>query len=288
MTELAHIIRHRRRELGWSLAQLASAAGCSKAYLSAIENARLAHPPSRRVLEDIERALEVTPGNLVRLGEWQATPPGVRREFEALAEQVQALTRRADGTLDLDALLQNVGSAPRTNPQDSPNATGDALSPQSPAGPRSGPYGLRPPPANIAPLNEVNYRVPLINNVAAGYPADFTDLEYPARIADEYVHCPGLADSGAFAARVVGESMMPEYREGDVIVFSPEREPSDGCDCFVRLLPDHQTTFKRVFFEEGERVRLQPLNPAYPVQTVPLEEVSGIWPAVYRLQRLGM
>ena len=40
MSELGTVVRNRRRALGWSLARLAAAAGCSKAYLSAIENAK--------------------------------------------------------------------------------------------------------------------------------------------------------------------------------------------------------------------------------------------------------
>lgn len=125
-------------------------------------------------------------------------------------------------------------------------------------------------------------RVPVINKMAAGRPVEFTDLDYPVDIADEYVEVP-LEDpkpSRAFAARVSGESMYPSYREGDVVVFSGEREPSEGSDCFVRLLPDHESTFKRVFFEKDGRLRLQPINKAFPARIVPRKQVSGIYPAV--------
>jgi len=37
--------------------------------------------------------------------------------------------------------------------------------------------------------------------VSAGYPKDFTDLNYPKGVADEYVACPDLNDAEAFAAR---------------------------------------------------------------------------------------
>jgi phage repressor protein C with HTH and peptisase S24 domain len=129
--------------------------------------------------------------------------------------------------------------------------------------------------------------VPLINRVAAGYPADFTDLDFPARVADEYVRAPAAAGESAagrdpdlFAARVVGESMQPEYREGDIVVFSPAREVRSGVDCFVRLEPDHRTTFKRVYLEAGGLIRLQPLNPAFAARVVPREEVAGLYAAV--------
>jgi repressor LexA len=134
----------------------------------------------------------------------------------------------------------------------------------------------------------VRVSVPLINKVAAGYPRDFTDLSYPAKVADEYVACPDIADAQAFAARVCGESMMPDYREGDVVVFSPAAKVTDGSDCFVRLEPDHETTFKRIYFEpEKQQIRLQPLNPKFPPRSVERVNVAGLYKAVYKIQRLA-
>jgi hypothetical protein len=62
-------------------------------------------------------------------------------------------------------------------------------------------------------------------------------------------------------------------------------------DCFVRLEPDHRTTFKRVYFERGapgegggegsgEMIRLQPLNPRFAAMVVPRERVAGLYAAV--------
>lgn len=126
--------------------------------------------------------------------------------------------------------------------------------------------------------------VPLINSVAAGYPTEFTDLGYPARVADEYVRAPQVHDPDAFAARVVGDSMEPKYLEGDVVIFSPARAVEAGMDCFARLEPDHETTFKRVYFERGDGganlVRLQPLNSRYAARVLPREQVAGLYAAV--------
>lgn len=135
-------------------------------------------------------------------------------------------------------------------------------------------------------------QVPVINKVAAGYPREFTDLGYPARVADEYISVPDLYDADAFAARVVGESMMPDYREGDLVVFSPQADATPGSDCFVRLeAPESETTFKRVYFERDgdgrEMIRLQPLNPAFTPQVVDREMVAGLYPAVYVVRAVG-
>ena len=127
------------------------------------------------------------------------------------------------------------------------------------------------------------FEVPVINKVSAGYPQGFTDLGYPARVADEYVRCPDVDDPDAFAARVVGDSMEPAYREGDIVVFSPARAVRNGDDCFARLEPDSDSTFKRVYFEGErgeERVRLQPVNSKYAPRVLPRERVAGLYRAV--------
>ena len=124
------------------------------------------------------------------------------------------------------------------------------------------PPGAGPPPAGIgppiAPLGDPFARahaagsaalVPVVNSVQAGYPREFTDLGYPARVADDYVAVPGITDPDAFAARVVGDSMEPAYIEGDIVIFSPLVDATDGTDCFVRLVRDDETTFKRVFVD---------------------------------------
>ena len=267
MTQLGKAIHARRRALGLTLQQVADEVECSKAYLSAIENDRVDNPPRKGLLAALEEALGITPGELARLADWQRTPGAVRAGFQRLAAQQQQLRqmlrqamagddRKAGG---LDALWQS-GELHQWLDQTQPN---------------------------VQALTGVSVQVPLINHVAAGYPRDFTDLDYPTRVADEYVSCAELTDSQAFAARVVGESMLPEYREGDIIVFSPQQPAGDGADCFVRLLPDHDTTFKRIYLEDDEHVRLQPLNPAFAPRVMPLSQVAGLYPAVYRIQRLG-
>ena len=147
-----------------------------------------------------------------------------------------------------------------------------------------------PPPHSATRLLPV--QVPLINSVAAGYPREFTDLGYPARVADEYVLSPDVDDPDAFAARVVGDSMEPQYREGDIVVFSPNRTVKSGLDCFVRLERDGETTFKRVELEgagggEGAKIRLVALNPLYGERTVAREDVAFMCPAVSVTRRIG-
>ena len=111
-------------------------------------------------------------------------------------------------------------------------------------------------------------------------------------IADDYVSVPAdMADPNAFAVRVVGDSMEPRYREGDVAIFSPAAPVHSGDDCFVRFAPgsgpgEDESTFKRVFFDGPEQVRLQPLNERYAPTTVRPEAIGRIFRAAARYEQL--
>lgn len=263
---LGHLIREARRRRGMTLAQVAAQVGCARSYLSELESGKRP-PPSDEIIAALERALAVQAGTLADAAAWGRTPSRVRREVSRLSEQAARASRAKEELIlrlskmkGLDAALK---SGELRDLIDRMGITSDTM-----------------------PLVATR-DVPLINKVAAGYPREFTDLGYPARIADEYVRCPDVTDADAFAARVVGDSMLPDYREGDVVVFSPARDVKEGNDCFVRLERDAETTFKRVYFEGDGRLRLQPLNARYPSRIVEREEVGGLYAAVSVIRKVG-
>lgn len=258
-------LRAQRRRLGLTLDELAARTGISKPYLSLIETGRVVNPPSDEKLVRLEQALGFAPGELVTEAHLMRTPRDIRHMLQSL------LRRRSSG----DEKHAAAGAAGPVNLDDA-YASGV----------------LREIIEQSAPNVErvVANAVPVINRVAAGYPQDFTDLGYPPRVADEYISCPALEDKDAFAARVYGDSMLPNYREGDIVVFSPAACPRSGDDCFVRFA-DGSTTFKRVFFETDDRgepvVRLQPRNEKYRPQIVSAEQIAGVYPAMYRYERVN-
>jgi phage repressor protein C with HTH and peptisase S24 domain/DNA-binding XRE family transcriptional regulator len=251
VTIVGRVIRAARRKAGLTQDALAAAIGCSKAQLSLMESGDRTVSPSRA--RAIEHALGIGDGRIAAAAEWAATPRGVRRRLQrsaALQEDLRLALRSPDAPATLRALLDGAG-------------------------------------ANLDESLPLVRRIPLINDIAAGLPAEFTDLDHPVSFADDYIACPDVTDPGAFAARVVGDSMAPEYREGEIVVFSPALPVDDGTDCFVRLARDGETTFKRVFTEAGDdRVRLQPLNPAYPPRIVGRDEVSAMFAAAYVMRRV--
>jgi len=235
-------------------------AGISKPYLSNIETGKLKNPPTDGVLEALEQTLQFAPADLTRLAHLARTPTDIRREFELYEAELQKLRavfrslaaeqRNELGEVDIEALAERLGMTE--------HRTGLA-------------FGAE---------------VPIINKVAAGYPDDFSDLDYPPGVAEEYVRCPDITDPHAFAAYVSGDSMSPKYKEGDIVVFSPETEPAPGNDCFVRFEGGGGTSFKRYYRDDENTIRLQPLNNAYPAQIYPREQITGLWPAVLRIEQL--
>lgn len=258
---LGKIIREHRKKLGLTQEQASHQAGISKPYLSNIETGKAKNPPTDRVLGRLEKALHFEPGQLTALAHLARTPMDVRGQHELLRAQVQKLRgllkeflangpRKDTGGVDLDELASQVRAQ-----------------------------------GNVEQIS-AGVAVPVINKVAAGYPTDFTDLDYPPSVADDYIRCPDVHDPQAFAARVVGDSMEPSYREEDIVVFSPSTRPRDGDDCFVRFEGEGNTTFKRYYQDGDQTIRLQPLNSKYPSETYPREAITGLWPAIFRIERL--
>jgi repressor LexA len=256
---LGQIIRRKREQLNLTLDEVSSRAGFSKPYLSTIETGKVKNPPGDELLRKLEKILEFEPGLLLHIAHLEGLPSDIRQEYESAEAENQKfrqflknLIHKKTSVKKLDALLAE-----------------DNL-------------GIEQEKASLA----AGRMVPVINKVAAGYPADFDDLDYPAGVADDYVRCPDIHDTNAFAVRVVGDSMEPKFREGDIVVFSPAAEVHNGDDCFIRFAEPHETAFKRVFFEPDNKVRLQPRNDNYPPLIVDGKRINGLYRAVIKYEKL--
>ncbi len=111
-------------------------------------------------------------------------------------------------------------------------------------------------------------RIPLMNKAPAGGPHDFTDMDYVCGDAVvDWVDRGDIRDDLICEAiTIVGDSMEPEYRHGDVVIIAAGIAIEPGSDCFIRFTEDAQKhrgecTVKRVTFdEETGTVVLSPLN----------------------------
>ncbi len=259
MAPLGRLIRQERIAAGISQQNLAKAINCSKSQMSLMEAG--SRSVSLRAAVLIESAIGIADGRICKLLRWQSTPASVKKQLTASQCILEQLRSACSEGNNLDQLYQS-GELRQLLDKVASNMDG--------------------------PLPTTK-RIPLINQVAAGYPREFTDLDYPVSIADEYVTCPDVTDPDAFAARVVGNSMEPTYCEGEIIVFSPLLPTPSGSDCFVRLLRDNETTFKRIYLEDGGRkIRLQPLNNDYDAARIDREDIAAMYSAAYVMRKVSV
>lgn len=245
--------------MGLTLDEVAAATNFSKPYLSTVETCKVKNPPSDRLISRLEETLKFETGSLRHLAHMERMPADIRRDYEA----IDAENRR------YKQILQNI-----IQHKVEPSGVDELLAQ----------YDLD---VDIkSTQGRSGLWVPVINKVAAGYPAEFDDLGYPVGFADDYVRCPDIHDPNAFAVRVVGDSMEPKFKEGNIVVFSPISDVQNGDDCFVRFSMPHETTFKRVFFEADGQVRLQPRNTNYAPLVVDGQRINGMYRAVIQYQAL--
>lgn len=104
-------------------------------------------------------------------------------------------------------------------------------------------------------------RVPLISWVRAGQFCEVSDPFHPGD-AEEWLPCPVSHGPRTFALRIVGESMMPEYRHNEIIYVDPDVSAQHNDDVVVRT-PDSKVTFKRLQRTQ-DGTYLLALNPDIP------------------------
>jgi len=256
---LGQIIRKKREQLNLTLDEVSNRIGFSKPYLSTIETGKVKNPPGDELLTRLEKILEFEPGLLLHIAHIEGLPADVRQEYESAEAESQKWRQVIKNLIDKKT---NASRLRKLLTESDLNIEQDRL-----------------------PL-AAGRLVPVINKVSAGYPSDFNDLDYPVGIADDYIRCPDMHDPNAFAVRVVGDSMEPKFREGDIVIFSPAAEVQNGDDCFVRFAMPHETTFKRVFFESEKKIRLQPRNEKYSPTIVDGKRINGLYRAVVKHEKL--
>jgi DNA polymerase V len=85
---------------------------------------------------------------------------------------------------------------------------------------------------------------------------------------------PGCGGGESFALRVLGDSMAPEFNDGEIIIVEPDGAVRDGS--YVLAQVDQEWTFRQLV-QAGTGWRLRALNPAFAEQPLPdLSAVHGV------------
>jgi SOS-response transcriptional repressor LexA len=110
--------------------------------------------------------------------------------------------------------------------------------------------------------------VPLIDKVQAGHWTEVAD-PYAHGEPLRWVPAPSNVGPRAFALELDGTSMLPDFKDKDVVIIDPDLEPKPGDFVAARIDEDNTATFKRYRVKGTDRhgrpiVELVPLNPDWP------------------------
>ena len=125
--------------------------------------------------------------------------------------------------------------------------------------------------------------VPLLGFAQAGAGGYFDDAGFPAGHGWDEVPLPAGAGEGAYALQVQGDSMLPLYRDGDVVIVDPAAQLRKG-DRVVAKTTTGEVTAKILARKTSKVVELQSLNPDHPDRTVPADDIVWIARIVWASQ----
>src|SRR5690606_24484838 len=81
--------------------------------------------------------------------------------------------------------------------------------------------------------------------------------------------------AGVYALEVQGESMLPLYRDGDVLIVEPGAQLRRNDRVVVRT-KDGEVMAKVLVRQTSKAIELMSLNPEHPGRTIPMSEVDWI------------
>lgn len=125
--------------------------------------------------------------------------------------------------------------------------------------------------------------VPLIGFAQAGAGGFFDDAGFPAGHGWDLVEVPDRSRDGAYALSVQGDSMLPLYRNGDVLIVEPGATVRRG-DRVVVKTATGEVMAKLLTRQTSKLLELASLNPDHPPRTLPMREVEWIARIVWASQ----
>lgn len=119
------------------------------------------------------------------------------------------------------------------------------------------------------------HAVPLLGMAEAGAGGFFDDGGFPAGHGWDEIAFPALADEFAYALRVSGDSMLPLYRDGDVIIVSPAAPVRRGDRIVVRT-SEGEVMAKTLLRKTAAGLELGSFNAEHPPRKLKLGDVDWV------------
>jgi phage repressor protein C with HTH and peptisase S24 domain len=141
--------------------------------------------------------------------------------------------------------------------------------------------GKSPQPSGALPRQAPS--VPLLGFAQAGAGGFFDDAGFPAGQGWDLVELPSRNDDGSYALQVQGDSMLPLYRDGDVLIVKPGATVRRG-DRVVVKTREGEVMAKLLERQTSKSVDLVSLNPDHPNREIPMAEIEWVARIVWASQ----
>lgn len=115
--------------------------------------------------------------------------------------------------------------------------------------------------------------LPLIGFAQAGDRGIFDESGHPAGGGWDEILFPALDDPYAYGLEVMGDSLEPLFRDGDVLIVSPSASVRRG-DRVVVKTSTGEVLVKQLIRQTARRVEFAALNPAHAGRSLAAEEIS--------------
>ena len=125
--------------------------------------------------------------------------------------------------------------------------------------------------------------IPLIGLTQAGAGGFFDDGGFPVGGGWDQIRSPKADDENAYALEVTGESMQPLYRDGGILVVSPNAGVRKG-DRVVLRTTDGEVMAKVLVRRTAKTIELASVNPAHPNLVFPVDRIDWIARIVWESQ----
>ena len=127
-------------------------------------------------------------------------------------------------------------------------------------------------------------RIAVIAFASAGEAVSFTDQNYPQGGGMYYIDRPPLfTDPNGFGVEVSGDSMVPKYEDGQVVLVDTRKRPASGDFAVIGLVSGDK--YVKRYREAQGVVILESVNHLYPPVVIQKEEVRFAYKIVWAKER---
>lgn len=125
--------------------------------------------------------------------------------------------------------------------------------------------------------------VPLLGLAQAGTGGFFDSAGFPVGQGWDEVRLNTMGEDGTYALEVSGDSMVPLYREGDILIVAPGEQVRRGDRVVVRTR-DGEVMVKVLARQTAKTIELHSINTEYKPRTLDMADVEWVARIVWASQ----